>query len=296
MEGKAAFGCVIINMKRILTLVSLLCILCLSASAQEKIFPIKNGRLDTDLDANGLKIINLDTSNLLLGAGIYQPLDQSLTDISSLTTAPFGLGLLQLPDSLTAKAYLSVIEPTDKPAITNKFITAYDATTGTFTQAQPDASNLSGTLSIAHGGTGATTATAALNALLPAQAGHAGQTILTNRSTVSWSGSPVIGSGVTNAIATLTSKPISNAADPTNGQVLTYNSSTGQWEPSNVSSASTGTVSAVAASDAAPLFTSVVTDPSGSASIAYTLTDAPAHSVFGNNSGSTGAPDYFTLS
>ena len=45
---------------------------------------------------------------------------------------------------------------------------------------------LSGTLGIANGGTGQTTATAAINALLPSQAGQGGKYLSTNGSTISW--------------------------------------------------------------------------------------------------------------
>jgi hypothetical protein len=47
---------------------------------------------------------------------------------------------------------------------------------------------VSGTLPIASGGTGATTATNAVTNLLPSQSGQAGNALITNGSTVSWSG------------------------------------------------------------------------------------------------------------
>lgn len=46
--------------------------------------------------------------------------------------------------------------------------------------------NLTGTVSIAKGGTGQTTANAALNALLPSQTGNAGRYLTTNGTTTSW--------------------------------------------------------------------------------------------------------------
>jgi hypothetical protein len=48
------------------------------------------------------------------------------------------------------------------------------------------AANLSGTLSIAKGGTGQTTATAAINALLPSQTGNSGKYLTTNGTNTSW--------------------------------------------------------------------------------------------------------------
>jgi hypothetical protein len=45
---------------------------------------------------------------------------------------------------------------------------------------------LGGVLNIANGGTGQTTATAAINALLPSQAANSGKFLTTNGTTVSW--------------------------------------------------------------------------------------------------------------
>lgn len=55
-------------------------------------------------------------------------------------------------------------------------------TSGTF--------SIAGTLAVAHGGTGATTAAAALTALLPSQVGQSGSFLTTNGSTASWAAIP----------------------------------------------------------------------------------------------------------
>src|SRR5690606_29853095 len=70
-----------------------------------------------------------------------------------------------------------------------------------------NAANVSGVVAIANGGTGATTAAAARNALLPSQAGNAGKVLQTDGSNVSWVTAPSGGSGGISAVshdATLT--------------------------------------------------------------------------------------------
>jgi hypothetical protein len=57
---------------------------------------------------------------------------------------------------------------------------------------------LAGTLAVANGGTGATTATAALNALLPAQTGESGKFLTTDGSTSSWAA--VAGGGTVTSV------------------------------------------------------------------------------------------------
>lgn len=61
---------------------------------------------------------------------------------------------------------------------------------------------LAGTLSIANGGTGATSATAAINNLLPAQTGNSGRFLTTDGSTTSWAVVPMTGGTVTSVSAT----------------------------------------------------------------------------------------------
>lgn len=56
-----------------------------------------------------------------------------------------------------------------------------------------------------------------------------------------------------------------------------------------------GTVTNVAIGNLAPLFTTLVTNPTGSSSTAFTLSNAAAHKYFGNNTGSTGPPSYSSI-
>lgn len=64
----------------------------------------------------------------------------------------------------------------------------YTAVTDTWTCDTVSVSGASGTLPIANGGTGATTATAALNALLPSQTSQSGKYLTTDGTNASWAG------------------------------------------------------------------------------------------------------------
>lgn len=60
-----------------------------------------------------------------------------------------------------------------------------------------NAANVTGTVAIANGGTGQTTANSALNALLPSQSGQTGKVLSTNGSTTSWTSAAVLPSAGT---------------------------------------------------------------------------------------------------
>ena len=61
-----------------------------------------------------------------------------------------------------------------------------------------EAGDMTGTLGIAHGGTGATSASAAINALLPSQSGNDGYVLITNGDTASWS--QITGTGTVTSV------------------------------------------------------------------------------------------------
>lgn len=103
---------------------------------------------------------------------------------------------------------------------------------------------LAGTLNIANGGTGATTAANAINALVPSQSGQSGKVLTTNGSVVSWGTAggggitaltgDVTASGSGSVSATVTSlrgRALSTNT-PLNGQVLQYNATVSEWQPS----------------------------------------------------------------
>lgn len=104
---------------------------------------------------------------------------------------------------------------------------------------------LAGTLAIANGGTGQTTAANAINALVPSQSGQSGKVLTTNGSVVSWGAAgggggitaltgDVTASGtgsVTATVARLRGIPLS-ANTPINNQILQYNATAQEWQPS----------------------------------------------------------------
>jgi hypothetical protein len=104
------------------------------------------------------------------------------------------------------------------------FPTLNQNTTGT-------AANVTGTVAIANGGTGATTATNAINALLPAQTGNSGKYLTTNGSAASWAAT------VTNVTGTA---PISVATGTTTPAI-------------SISAATTSAAGSMSAADKAKL-------------------------------------------
>jgi hypothetical protein len=83
-------------------------------------------------------------------------------------------------------------------AVTHQFITQI-GTDGAIAAAQPAFTDVSGTATIAQGGTGQTSANAALNALLPSQTGNAGKGLFTDGTNATWT--PVSGSGTVTSVA-----------------------------------------------------------------------------------------------
>ncbi|ANF51216.1 hypothetical protein A0O34_12155 [Chryseobacterium glaciei] len=57
-----------------------------------------------------------------------------------------------------------------------------------------------------------------------------------------------------------------------------------------------GTLTGFTSGNLSPLFTTTVSNPSTNPSLAFNLTNALANSIFGNNTGSTAAPAYFSAS
>lgn len=62
------------------------------------------------------------------------------------------------------------------------------------------------------------------------------------------------------------------------------------------SGSNAGTVTGFSSGNLNPLFTTTVTNPSTNPALAFALTNAPANTIFGNNTGSSAAPTYFSAS
>ncbi len=86
---------------------------------------------------------------------------------------------------------------TTTSAPTNEFATGVSG--GNIIYTQPSFSNISGTLPITQGGTGQTTASSAINALLPTQASNSGSVLTTNGTYSSWSTLQALSSSVYNS-------------------------------------------------------------------------------------------------
>jgi hypothetical protein len=104
----------------------------------------------------------------------------------------------------------------------------------------PDASipnaKFASPLSVEKGGTGQTTATTAINALLPSQAGNTDKVLATDGTTLSWDSKKIILNEYEN-IDTVTDPPV-------NGDCLVWNSTTSNWVPDQDIPASTVPASA----------------------------------------------------
>lgn len=114
---------------------------------------------------------------------------------SGASAAPTFRALVGADLPLPAASTLGGVKSLSAP--THNFLTGI-GTDGVPTTGQPDASDLTGTLAIANGGSGQTTANAALNAFLPSQTGNSGKVLSTNGTSTSWAS--VAGSGTVTSV------------------------------------------------------------------------------------------------
>jgi hypothetical protein len=105
----------------------------------------------------------------------------------------------------------------NKPVIGTGSVTSVavsGGTTGLTTSGGPITTagtiTLSGTLSIANGGTGATTAGAAINALLPSQTGNSGRYLTTNGTGTSWAVIPTGNTGTVTSVSVTSNQGITS--------------------------------------------------------------------------------------
>lgn len=117
---------------------------------------------------------------------------------SGATPGSYG-GATQVP-VITVDTYGRITNISNTP-VTNSGVTSFNAggTGLTPSGATTGAITLGGVLNIANGGTGANTATGAINALLPTQTGNSGRFLTTNGTTASWA--VVSGTGTVTSVA-----------------------------------------------------------------------------------------------
>lgn len=170
---------------------------------------------------------------------------------------------------------------------TTKFVT----TTGTLTNGNCVSIDADGNFidygGVCAGGAGGGTVTSV--ALLPPTGFQLSGSPVTSSGTLtftmpaSWAtGSLLIGTG-SNTVATL--------GIGTNGYALISNGTTASWQ----SISAGGSVTTFSAGNLSPLFTTNVTNPGTTPALAFTISNAAAHTVFMNNTGSTAAPAFQTI-
>jgi hypothetical protein len=172
--------------------------------------PTFTGIVTLPAGSNGPGLLG-STSNAVTAAGTTQGTATALTsDINIVTTSTAGTGLGVVSPGATSGKYLVIVNrsanainvypaaghqfdglgadtPISLPV--NGFLEMYGSSTSqwhTTTQAITQASFLQGIVSIAQGGTGSTTATGALTALLPSLTGNSGKVLGTDGTNVSW--------------------------------------------------------------------------------------------------------------
>lgn len=159
-------------------------------------------------------------------------------------------------------------------------------------------SNLGGTLSIAKGGTGQTTANAAFNALAPSQATNSGKFLTTNGTDTSWAS---INTGTVTSVDVTGSNGIGVSGSPITSSG-TISLSLGDITPTSVAASGTVTGSNLSGTNTGDQTITLTGDVTGSGTGSFATTIAAeavslskmanlaANSIIGNNTGSAATP------
>ena len=153
--------------------------------------PAFSGQVSTDIELAATKGV------------IFEGTTNDVYETTLVATDPTADRTVSLPDATT-----TLVGTATTDTLTNKTI---NASNNTITNVSLT-SSVTGTLPIANGGTGQTTATNAINALVPTQTSNSGKYLTTNGTAVSW--------GTVDALPSQTGN---------SGKYLTTNGSTASW-------------------------------------------------------------------
>lgn len=176
--------------------------------------------------------------------------NQGLTGISSIAMPGATSGTVTLTPAATAGTTAITVPATSGTVVvkdTNGNFTAGTITADLTGNCSGTASNVTGIVAIANGGTGNSTASGAINALVPAQSGNSGKVLSTNGTAVSWQ------SALTNPMTTDADMIVGGAsggpsrlAKGTANQVLGMNSGATAQEYKSFAVGATGSDFAIA--------------------------------------------------
>lgn len=220
-----------------------------------------SGKVGVGVTPDANVALSVDTTGIKFGDGTIQTTAGGAGGVSSFSAGTTGLtpatsttgavtlaGTLGVANGGTGATTLTgIVKGSGTSALSAAVAgTDYVVPSGNITGT---ASNVTGTVAIANGGTGQTTAANAINALVPTQAGQSGKVLTTDGSVVSWGtagGSGITaltgdvsasGSGSVSSTVTGLRSRVVSATAPSAGQVLGWNATTNEWEPTSAGGA-----------------------------------------------------------